>query len=56
MEVLTTKEAAELLRISTWQLYQLVNEDLIPHQRLGSRIIRFSRKALMDWLAETIDK
>lgn len=50
--VLTVADAAELLRVGRNKLYELVSENKIPHRRLG-RAIRFSRAALLAWLANT---
>ncbi|WP_409967338.1 helix-turn-helix domain-containing protein [Bengtsoniella intestinalis] len=47
--LLTVKETASILRISTSKVYQLINEDAIPHIKLGNRCI-IPRQALMDWI------
>jgi excisionase family DNA binding protein len=49
-DVLTTREARELLRIGRDALYAACAENRIPHRRIG-RVIRFSKDALMRWLA-----
>jgi excisionase family DNA binding protein len=50
-EVLTAEEAAQLLRVSPSHLYEMCRQGVIPHRRLGRRII-ISRQALMEWLAQ----
>jgi excisionase family DNA binding protein len=49
-DVLTAHEAAELLRISRWSLYEAANRGEVPHRRIGKRML-FSRRALMLWLS-----
>lgn len=48
-EVLGVADAAKLLGVSRWALYESCNRNDIPHRRLGKRIL-FSRAALMVWL------
>ena len=48
-EVLTARDAAELLDIGLRQLYEAVGRGDIPCRRIG-RTIRFSRAALLRWL------
>lgn len=47
--ILTVKEAAALLRISTSKLYQLVRENAVPHVELGGRVV-IPEKQLFQWL------
>lgn len=49
-DVLTVAEAMALLRIGRDAIYAECARDRIPHRRIG-RAIRFSRLALMRWLA-----
>jgi excisionase family DNA binding protein len=49
-DVLTVPEAMELLRIGRDTIYAECARNRIPHRRIG-RSIRFSRVALMRWLA-----
>jgi excisionase family DNA binding protein len=51
-EHLTYREAAEYLNLPLGTLYSLVHHREIPHVRLGRRLVRFSRSALVQWLAE----
>jgi excisionase family DNA binding protein len=48
--VLCAKEAAQLLGISPWLLFQEIKRNRIPHKRVGRRLV-FSRQRLLDWLA-----
>ncbi len=50
-EVLTTSEAAALLRVDARTLRRLVEAGEIPMRRAG-RNFRFSRAALLEWLAK----
>jgi len=49
-EVLDVREAAQLLKIGRNALYEAVGRGEVPHRRIG-RTIRFSRDALLEWLA-----
>ena len=51
--ILTVKEAAAVLRISTSKLYQLVREKSIPHVLLGSRVV-IPEKQLFMWLEKAV--
>lgn len=52
-ELLTTKEAADLLKVSAGQIYQWVHNarhglSSFPYLKQGGQL-RFSKKALMNW-------
>lgn len=52
-ELLTVKEAATLLKISTSRLYQLTSSDKIPtirNRAIGK--LYFKKNELLKWLAE----
>lgn len=49
-DVLTVPEAMALLRLSRDAIYASCARGELPHRRIG-RAIRFSRAALMRWLA-----
>jgi excisionase family DNA binding protein len=49
-DVLTVDQAAELLQLSSKTLKRLAQAGRIPGRRVGNQW-RFSRHALMDWLA-----
>jgi excisionase family DNA binding protein len=57
MEILTAKEVAALLRISTRQVYQLAKEDVnpIPTIRIHTSV-RFRRADLDVWIAGLVQK
>lgn len=48
MEILTAKEAAELLRISEYTLRKYAKKGRIPAHKIGNQW-RFSREELLDW-------
>lgn len=48
--LLTAPEAAKRLRVSTWRLYELCRENVIPHVRLG-RSVRVDPGALENFIA-----
>lgn len=49
-EVMDIREAADYLRISDWKLRQMVRQRIIPHFRVGKKIM-FRRSALESWIA-----
>ncbi len=49
-DVLTVEQAADLLQLSGKTLKRLAQAGRIPGRRVGNQW-RFSRQALMDWLA-----
>lgn len=50
-EILTLKEAAMFLRVSTSKLYQLTSKNQIPHYKQGGKVI-FNRSDLLAWLQQ----
>lgn len=50
--LLTTDEAARLLRVPHSTLYELVRSRGLPHVRIGERGLRFTRSDLDEWIAE----
>lgn len=50
-EVLNVQEAAELLEVSVWTVRELAHRGELPARKVG-RAWRFSRKALLDYLAD----
>lgn len=48
--MLTVRETAEYLRISTDTAYELIARNELPHLRLG-RVIRVPRFGLEQWIA-----
>ncbi len=51
LELLTTDEVAEELRIPRKQVYGLIHDEGLPAIRLSSNRYRVDRADLMDWLA-----
>ncbi|HCT64746.1 MAG TPA: DNA-binding protein [Lachnospiraceae bacterium] len=50
-DILTPKEVMEILGISKNTLYQLINNREIPATRLGRKLWRIQKQALLDFLA-----
>jgi excisionase family DNA binding protein len=46
--LLTVQEAADLLRVTTRTLYQMVAEARIPYRRVG-KALRFDRAEILEW-------
>lgn len=51
-EILTRKEAAEMLKLPKRTLDYLVGTGQVPFSRVGKRSVRFRRLRLMEWLKE----
>ena len=49
-EILTLEQACEFLNVSERTMIKLLREDHLPARKIG-REWRFSRKALIDWIA-----
>jgi excisionase family DNA binding protein len=52
-EILTSKEARELLKIGRTKLWELTRENMIPAYRVGSgktASLRYRRAELLAWL------
>lgn len=49
IEVMTAKEVAGLLQVSTWSVYELVKCGEIPHFKVG-RSVRFVRGEVVGWM------
>lgn len=49
MQLITAKQASELLSIRLPRLYELARLEVIPIVRLGPRQIRFDEAALAAW-------
>ena len=50
-ETMTAPEAAELLGLSAWTVYDLVRRREVPHIRIGRRIL-FRQASLLAWMTE----
>ncbi len=44
------KETAEYIGVSDQTIYAWVRQKIIPHQKLGKRMIRFDRAQIDRWL------
>jgi hypothetical protein len=64
-DLVTLEELADLLKVKPRQIYALVNEskysdDGIPYQKVGKKCLRFSRRAVLEWMQgmgkENLDK
>jgi len=53
-DVLTADEVAEYLRLDRKTVYDYAARGVIPHQRIGKRML-FSRAALASWLDASIE-
>ncbi len=49
-ELLNAKKVAALLGIRPWTVYQLVKRGELPAVRIGSRIVRFRRESIENWM------
>jgi excisionase family DNA binding protein len=52
-EILTSREAMELLKIGRTKLWELTRDNVIPAYRVGngkSSGLRFKRQDLLEWL------
>lgn len=49
LETIEAPEAAELVGVSQWKIYDLARRRLIPHIRIGRRVL-FRRESLLSWL------
>ncbi len=50
-ECMDVKEAASFLNVSAWTIYEYCRQGIIPHRRIGRRIL-ISRSILMNWLKD----
>lgn len=48
-ETIEAREAAEILGLSAWTVYDLARRKAIPHVRIGRRVL-FRRTSLILWL------
>ncbi len=49
-ELVSYQEAAQFLGLPLGTLYSLVSQRRIPHKRFGNRLVRFSKKELVEWI------
>lgn len=48
-ETIGAGQAAELLGVSEWSVYELARRRELPHVRVGRRVL-FRRATLLDWM------
>lgn len=48
-ETITASEAAKILGLSVWTVYDLARRGVLPHIRVGRRVL-FRRASLLAWL------
>jgi excisionase family DNA binding protein len=51
MEYLSVKELTAILKISKPTLYRMTSQKLIPHSKIGQRVV-FDPDAIRKWVAE----
>ena len=56
IEWVTCKEAAEHLKISEYTLRELCRNKIIPHARLGNRLLRFNIHDLDEYLMKKCER
>jgi excisionase family DNA binding protein len=50
-ETIVAKEAAAMLGVSEWVVYDWARKKLIPHIKVGKRVL-FRRSSILQWLDE----
>ncbi|OIQ12805.1 helix-turn-helix domain-containing protein [Neomoorella thermoacetica] len=50
-ETITAREAAKIIGVSEWTIYDLARRHVIPHIRVGRRVL-FRRSGLLAWLEQ----
>lgn len=50
-ETITADEAAEILGLSAWTVYDLARRRVLPHARVGRRVL-FRRSSILAWLEQ----
>jgi excisionase family DNA binding protein len=54
IEIITTEEAAELLRCSPSSIRRLCREGVLPHRQRGNGPITFSKTQVLEWWQEDL--
>ena len=52
-EFISYSEVSKLTSIPLGTLYSYVYKNKIPHYRIGKRLVRFSRREILEWLQES---
>jgi excisionase family DNA binding protein len=55
IDVLTSEELLKVLKISHGTLHTLVKNREIPYVRIGKKVLRFNKGAIMEWLQKLED-
>jgi len=50
-ETIVAREAAEMLGVSEWTVYDWTRKKYIPHIKVGKRVL-FRRSSILQWLDE----
>ncbi|WP_041282835.1 helix-turn-helix domain-containing protein [Desulfofundulus kuznetsovii] len=50
-ETITAEEAARIIGVSEWTVYDLARRRVIPHIRVGRRVL-FRRTSILAWLEQ----
>lgn len=50
-QMMTYRQAADLLQLPIGTVYSMVSRHDIPHVRLGPRLVRFCRDEIDQWLS-----
>ncbi|WP_338826412.1 hypothetical protein MTBGP_13340 [Moorella thermoacetica] len=50
-ETITAEEVAEIIGVSEWTVYDLARRRVIPHIRVGRRVL-FRRSTILTWLEQ----
>lgn len=51
-ETIEAAEAAAILGVSEWTIYDLARRRVIPHVKIGTRRVLFRRSSILTWLNE----
>ncbi|MHB1042356.1 MAG: helix-turn-helix transcriptional regulator [Eubacteriales bacterium] len=49
-ETIEAAEAAAILGVSEWTIYDLARRKILPHVRVGTRRVLFRRTSILAWL------
>ena len=52
MRILTINEAADLIKVSKWTIYRMVEHRQIPFVKLPSGTLRFRSESLEAWISK----
>jgi len=51
-DILTAEQVANLLGVNTNTVYEVIRQRVnpLPHRRLGKKLLRFHKEAVLDWI------